>query len=39
LDKEMQSADVYKSKYKRMSLYVQKWVSAAIKVEEDSNSI
>jgi hypothetical protein len=24
LDKEMQSADVYKSKYKRMSLYVQK---------------
>jgi hypothetical protein len=39
LDKEMQSADEYASKYKRMSLYVQKRVSAAIKLEEDSNSI
>ena len=39
LDKEMQSADEYASKYKRISLYVRKRVSAAIKVEEDSNSI
>jgi DNA polymerase I-like protein with 3'-5' exonuclease and polymerase domains len=39
LDKEMQSADEYASKYKRISLYVQKHVSTAIKVEEDSNSI
>ena len=38
LDKEMQSADEYASKYKRISLYVQKRVSTAIKVEEDSNS-
>ena len=35
----MQSADEYASKYKRISLYVQKRVSAAIKVEEDNNSI
>ena len=39
LDKEIQSANEYASKYKRISLYVQKDVSAAIKVEEDSNSI
>jgi len=39
LDKEMQSADEYASKYKRISIYVQKRVSAAIKVEEDDNSI
>jgi hypothetical protein len=39
LDKEMQSADEYASKYKRISLYVRKRVSAAINVEEDSNSI
>ena len=39
VDKEMQSADEYASKYKRISLYVQKRVSAAMKVEEDSNSI
>jgi DNA polymerase I-like protein with 3'-5' exonuclease and polymerase domains len=39
LDKEMQSADEYASKYKRISLYVRKRVSAAIKLEEDSNSI
>jgi hypothetical protein len=39
LDKEMQSADEYAIKYKRISLYVQKSVSAAIKVEGDSNSI
>jgi len=38
-DKEMQSADEYASKYKRINLYVQKRVSAAIKVEDDSNSI
>ena len=35
LDKEMQSADEYASKYKRIHLYVRKRVSAAIKVEED----
>jgi hypothetical protein len=35
LDKEMQSADEYASKYKRINLYVRKRVSAAIKVEED----
>ena len=35
----MESADEYASKYKRISLYVRKRVSAAIKVEEDSNSI
>ena len=39
LDKEMQSADEYASKYKRISIYVQKRVSAAVKVEEDDNSI
>jgi hypothetical protein len=39
LDKVMQRADEYASKYKRISLYVRKRVSAAIKVEEDSNSI
>ena len=39
MDKEMQSADEYASKYKRISLYEQKRVSAATKVEEDSNSI
>jgi head-tail adaptor len=39
LDKEVQSADEYASKHKRISLYVQKHVSAAIKVQEDSNSI
>jgi hypothetical protein len=39
LDKEMQSADEYASKCKRISLYVWKCVSTAIKVEEDSNSI
>ena len=39
LDKEIQSADDYASKYKRMSLYVRKRVSAAIKVEEDSTSV
>jgi DNA polymerase I-like protein with 3'-5' exonuclease and polymerase domains len=39
LDKVIQSADEYASKYKRISLYVRKRVSAAIKVEEDSNSI
>jgi hypothetical protein len=35
----VQSADEYASKYKRISLYLQKHVSAAIKVVEDSNSI
>ena len=35
----MESADEYASKYKRISLYVRKRVSAAIKVEEGSNSI
>jgi hypothetical protein len=39
LDKEMQSADEYACKYKRISLYVWKHVSAAIKVEVDSNYI
>jgi len=39
LDKEMQIADQYASKYKRISLYVQKRVSAAIQMEEESNSI
>jgi hypothetical protein len=39
LDEEMQSADEYAGKYKTISLYVRKRVSAAIKVEEDSNSI
>jgi len=38
LDKEMQSADEYASKYKRISLYVRKRVSAAIKVEARGNS-
>ena len=39
MDKETQNADEYASKYKRISLYVRKRVSSAIKVEEDSNSI
>lgn len=39
LDKEMQSADEYIRKYKRNSLHVHRSVSAAIKVEENSNSI
>jgi len=39
LDKERQSANKYTSKYKELVFYVWKCVSAAIKVEEDSNSI
>jgi len=39
LGKEMQSADEYASRYNRISRYVQECVSAAINVEEYSNSI
>ena len=39
LDKEMQSADEYAIKYKRVNLYIQRCVSAAIKMDYYSNSV
>jgi hypothetical protein len=39
LNKEMQRADEYASKYKRVNLYIQRWLSAPIKMEDDGNSM